>query len=79
MFEVINATYLNNYKLEMFFFDNSNGIVDFSTFTERSGLFSALKDLEFFKRFRIDNKLSTIVWENGLDIAPDTLFIKATG
>lgn len=79
MYDIVSATYIDKYLIQFKFADNSFGIVDFSEYINRKGLFGSLNDIEFFKRFCIDEELKTIVWENGLDIAPDTLYIKATG
>ena len=79
MFDIINAKYIKDYKIEFFFADNSSGILDFSDYKKKSGLFEALQDVTYFKHFKFDNDLGTIVWENGLDIAPDTIYYKAKG
>jgi len=34
-----------------------------------NGLFSDLKDIEYFKKFKLN--ANTIEWENGVDIAPE--------
>ena len=36
-------------------------------------VFGALRDVEMFKRFRVDPEIETIVWENGADLAPEYL------
>jgi len=79
MYEVISIEFVENYTLKFKFKDNSEGIVDFFDYTNKTGLYQDLKDIDFFKKFYLDEELSTIVWPNGLDIAPDTLYIKATG
>ncbi len=79
MFDVVEAKYINDYIIEFRFSDNSSGKVDFAEYKNRQGLFSSLNDINYFKKFKIDNELATITWDNGLDIAPDTLYFKATG
>lgn len=76
MFYIINAKYISGYKIEITFEDGSNGIIDFSDYVSRPGLYKDLSDINFFKNFRVDSDLGTIVWNNGLDIAPDTLYMK---
>ena len=36
-------------------------------------VFSALKDVNQFRRFRVDPEIDTVVWENGADLAPELL------
>jgi hypothetical protein len=79
MYDIIEAKYVKDYKVEFRFADNSSGIVDFSDYKTKPGLFSDFKDISFFRNFKLDAELSTITWQNGLDIAPDTLYFKATG
>jgi hypothetical protein len=34
--------------------------------------------MEFFKRFRINEELGTLTWQDEIDIAPETLYAEAT-
>ncbi len=79
MFDIIEANYIKDYQIEFRFADDSTGIIDFAEYKNKPGLFSEFQDINFFINFKLDENLSTITWENGLDIAPDTIYIKATG
>lgn len=71
--KVISAKYLRDYKLEVTFDDGKVGIVDMAN--ELWGeVFEPLKDLEEFKKFKVDHELSTIVWPTGADLAPEFLY-----
>ncbi|MEM4260741.1 MAG: DUF2442 domain-containing protein [Candidatus Woesearchaeota archaeon] len=70
--KVIEAEYLYDYKIKVKFNDGSIRIVDITPYTIRGGVFSLLKDKEFFKKFFID--LNTLCWPNGADIAPERLY-----
>ena len=72
---VISAEYVGNYKIKVIFDDSTSGIADFkeTIFTDHLDLIRELKDLEKFRDFKID--ADTIVWGNGLDLAPG--FIKS--
>ena len=69
---VFEAKYLHNYVIWLRFNDGSEGEIDLQG--ELDGeVFESLKDLEKFKKFRIDPDIETIVWENGADFAPEFL------
>lgn len=69
---VIEAGYVKDYIVKIKFNDGTAKMVDLESYAERGGIFSALKDKEFFKRFFVD--LNTLCWPNGADIAPERLY-----
>ena len=74
MLHVESAKYHDGYKIEVTFNDGSSHLVDLkqTVFNDSRAIVSALKDLNMFKDFSIQNH--TISWANGLDFAPE--FIK---
>lgn len=36
--------------------------------------FAQLKDLNFFKKVRLDPEFESLVWENGIDLCADVLY-----
>src|SRR3972149_1093324 len=68
---VIRATYEGGFRIRLTFNDNLQGIVDFQSWLE-GPVFELLKDPTYFQRFFIDG--GTVVWPNGADIAPETLY-----
>jgi len=69
--EVINAEYLNAYRIKLDFNNGSTKTVDLKD--ELTGnIFEPLKQQDFFKNFKI--KYNTIEWENGADFAPEYLY-----
>lgn len=68
---VISAHYVNGYTLELSFDDGVKAEIDFSGWIEKFPFFAPLKNIDYFKNFFIDG--GTVTWENGADIAPETL------
>ena len=77
--DVISAKYLDGYRIQVTFEDGKSGIVDFQKYLQQGGVFSKLRDLDYFKKFEINTELGTITWDNQIDIAPETLYGDATG
>jgi hypothetical protein len=69
---VMEATYVSGYLIELIFNNGVRKIVDFEPYVRRGGVFAALRDMAYFKRFFID--LHTICWPNGADVAPERLY-----
>jgi len=77
--DVIGATYVGEYRIEVVFDDGKRGVVDFSRYLERGGVFERFKDIAFFRSFSINDELGTLTWEDEVDIAPERLYAEATG
>jgi hypothetical protein len=72
---ITDAKYLKDYTLYLSFCNGSGGEVDLEH--ELDGeIFEPLKDISYFKDFRVNQELHTIVWPNGADFAPEFLFEK---
>ncbi len=77
--DVVSARYLADYKIEVTFDNGRGGVVDFARYAERGGVFERFRDIEFFRKFRVNEELGVLTWENEVDIAPETLYAEATG
>ena len=75
MNDVIDVRYVRDYTVWLRFQDGTTGEVDISP-SFKGPVFEPLRDIEFFKQVRVDPELGTIVWPNGADIAPETLFAR---
>ena len=73
MNDVIEVRYVREYVVWLRFHDGTFGEVDISR-SFKGPVFEPLRNVEFFKQVRVDPELGTIVWPNGADIAPETLY-----
>jgi hypothetical protein len=64
--------------MEVAFEDGTSGIVDMAPLLAHPA-FKSLRDQSLFREARVDPKVGTVVWPNGLDIAPDALYEEITG
>jgi uncharacterized protein DUF2442 len=77
--DVVSAEYKSGYRIKVVFDDGRSGIVDFSRYAQRGGVFERFRDLEFFRRFEVNQELGVLTWEGDVDIAPEILYAEATG
>ena len=77
--DVVSAAYKGGYKIELTFDDGKRGIVDFSKYLARGGVFKRFRDMDFFKSFHINEELGVLAWGDDIDLAPETLYCEATG
>jgi hypothetical protein len=68
---VIRAEYRGGYRIHLTFNGGSEKTIDFRQWLD-GPVFEPLKDLDYFQRFFIDG--GTVVWPNGADIGPETLY-----
>ena len=78
-FDVVSAEYIEEYKIRVTFENGKTGVVDLLPYIRKGGLYSKLKDVDYFKKFQINEELGILTWENKIDIAPETLYSEATG
>jgi hypothetical protein len=68
---IIEAIHKKDFKIYLKFSDESEGVVDLKNKLEGK-IFEPLKDVNFFKNFRLNSW--TIEWPNGADLAPEFLY-----
>ena len=68
---VIDAQYLQDYKIHLVFSNGKQGNIDLMPFLGQ-GVFAPLSDKNYFKKLFVDGW--TISWPNGADFAPETLY-----
>ena len=77
--DVVSASYEGGYRIELTFDNGERGVVDFSPYLQRGGVFKKLRDISFFREFRVNPELRTLTWADEIDVAPETLYAQATG
>jgi uncharacterized protein DUF2442 len=72
-----DAQPLDGYGAHVRFADGTTADVDLSYLLDYGGVFEPLRDTAYFARLCADAEAGTIVWPNGADIAPETLYAHA--
>jgi hypothetical protein len=73
---VVGVAVIGDYRLRLLFDDGTAGDVDLSS-REWKGVFEPLRDPTYFAKVNIDTDAATVVWPNGVDLAPETLYEEA--
>jgi hypothetical protein len=68
---VVSAEYEGGYRIRLSFSEGTVKTVDFRPWLE-GPVFEPLKAPSYFRRFFLE--AGTVVWPNGADIAPETLY-----
>lgn len=68
---VVRAEYDSAYRIKLTFNDGTKATVDFHAWLS-GPIFEPLKQVTYFRKFFLDG--GTVVWPNGADIAPETLY-----
>ena len=73
---VVGVAVIGPHQLRLLFDDGMVGDIDFSSW-QWSGILEPLRDPSFFAQVRVDPEAATIVWPNGIDMAPEPLYEEA--
>jgi len=68
---VVRATHDSEFRINLTFNGGTEAIVDFESWLD-GPIFEPLRRPAYFQKFFIDG--GTVVWPNGADIAPETLY-----
>lgn len=73
---VVGVAVVGDHVLRLLFSDGTAGDVDFSA--ERwTGVLAPLNDPAYFAQVAVDLEAGTIVWSDGIDLAPEPLYEQA--
>ncbi|MBN2465132.1 DUF2442 domain-containing protein [candidate division WOR-3 bacterium] len=70
---VRKATYAGEWRLLVVFDNGDERLVDLKPHLD-GPIFEPLKDPAYFRGFRVNEDIDTVVWENGADFSPDFLY-----
>jgi len=76
--DVEQARYLDEYRVWLKFNTGESGVVDLRDLIFKYSAAEVLRNIDEFKRFYLD-AWPTLAWECGFDVAPETLYERATG
>jgi hypothetical protein len=75
LLRIVSVKYLDGYRLNIQFNDNKTKIVDFENWIKSGkGYFLPLKNIEYFKKVKLDKFNYSVCWPNGADFSPDVLY-----
>ena len=77
MKKIVRANVLSGYRIELEFDDGVQGVADLSDLAGK-GVFSSWSDHENFEKASIGS-LGELIWPDGTDLCPDSLYLKVTG
>ena len=75
---ILEAKYVKDYRIFLKFNTGETGEVDLRDIVYKYQIAKSLRDPEVFSRFHLDS-WPTLVWDCGFDVAPESLYFKATG
>ena len=71
--KLIDAKHTINYKIWFKFDDGTEGEIDLEK-QLYGKIFEPLKNITYFKSFKIHPELNVISWDNGADFAPEYIY-----
>ena len=73
---VTGVAVVGDHVLRLLFSDGTAGDADFSAY-RWTGVLEPLNDPSYFARVEVDAEAGTVVWPNGIDLAPEPLYEQA--
>ncbi len=72
--DIASVQVLDRFQVHLVFQDGTEGTIDLEHHLQGPIFESLRNDRRLFQSVRVDPEAGTIVWPNGADIAPDTLY-----
>ncbi len=77
LIDVNDVRILARYVVELTFADGSERVIDLEPLLWGPMFEPLLADYELFRQVKVDPDAGTIVWPNGADVSPRTLFAES--
>jgi hypothetical protein len=74
---LLEAIARDEHAVHVRFEDGTTADIDLRYLLDYGGVFEPLRDPTYFASLKADAEAGTIVWPNGADIAPETLYAHA--
>jgi hypothetical protein len=78
LISVKEAHYEKDFQIRLSFNTGEQGVVDLSDLIAKYKAAAPLRDPIAFSKFHLD-EWPTLAWDCGFDVAPETLYMRATG
>jgi len=75
---ILEANYIKDYKIFIKFNTGESGEVDLKEIIHNYKIAEPLRSPDSFSKFYLDS-WPTLAWDCGFDIAPESLYFRATG
>ena len=80
LIDVTDVRPIENRILHLTFADGLQAVINMDDIIQSyTGIFTKLKEDDYFRQVSISSDLGTIVWPNGADVCPDVLYSFASG
>ena len=73
IYRVVDFEIVGSFRLKVVFDDGTEQVINFRPVLE-GPLFGPLQDINLFNQVDIDPEVHTLVWPNGADFDPETLY-----
>ena len=70
---IVRAEYVKDYQVKVAFNDGKQALINFEPLLTGE-IFAPLKEIDYFRKFRLHSELDVIIWPNGADFSPDYLY-----
>ncbi|MDX1622101.1 MAG: DUF2442 domain-containing protein [Nitriliruptorales bacterium] len=75
--DVVDVTLLGRYLVELEFENGDNRVIDLEPYLQGPMFEPIREDYDLFCQVEVDARAGTIIWPNGADLSPRTLYAES--